>query len=682
MTTVADKPAPPDAAETVRTAVFAITVDRGEMTRAQGADDDGIPITISSEFPVERYDFWEGERYLEVLEHSTAAIDLSRASTGLDGLPFVDTHNIYTVRAVLGRVRGIHLRADGKLAGRLHLSQRQDARDYRADLEAGIVGEVSVGYRIDPARVDRVTQDGELPRYIVRRWAPHEVSAAPVPADPTVGANRTLAEPPAGALPRPYVRTVPVVSVSPTLSTTTTATAPTGQEIRMDPVNTAPDTGATPTTTPAAPVVVTRTEAPDLAVRRRALAAQAKQHGVEDVFVAGDAAGDDLDKIGARMMAALKERADKGPQFGAPVALTDKEQQRYSVSRAMLAAAAGEKCFEADVSEQIQRSLPQGYSSKGTGVFVPTNLNYVPSEAQRAAMVTGTSALGGALTFVVPGSFIDLLRNKTFVLQAGARLLPGLRSSVSFPKQTGAGTFYWVGENPGSDVNESNMTFGLVSLTPKTGAATQAFSRQLLLQAEFVPEIEMHVRNELAAIHARAIDRAAIWGAGNSNEPLGIGRSTNIGTATLGAHGAVPTYEAFVDIETSIATGNVDGAVSHLTTPGIAGRLKKTQKFATTTGEAVWTGNLIAGTVNGGKAFATNQVPSNLTKGTSTTVCHAIISGVFQHLMIGEFGAMEIITDELTKKKQGLIEVTSFQMADVAWQYDEAFKLILDAKVS
>ncbi len=661
----------------IRTAVFAVSIDRAaiEAERAAGETDDGtIPITFSSEYPVERYDWWENERYLEILEHSSAAIDLTRAASGL---PFLYEHSRYEQ---LGRVTAIALRADGKLAGRLRFSQRPEAQLYRHDVLDGICGEVSVGYRIDPTRVDVVTADGKLPEYRVRRWTPIEVSGVSIPADPTVGANRSDT-PPAGALRRPTLTRADAVVSTRALPTTTDSRtdAPSGQEPPMEPENsTAPNTGGTTA------VVVNRSEAPDEATRRRALAEQAEKHQVTDVFARGQAAGRSIDEIGRDIMQALRERAERGPQFGGGVQLTEGEAKRYSIARAIFAASGElDSGFEIDVSQQIARNLPQGYKPNGSGVFFPTNLPVMAlSESQRAAIVAGTGTIGGNLTFTQPGSFIELLRNKTMVLQAGATLLPGLRSSVSFPKQSGSGTFYWVGENSGSDVTESNMTFALVSLTPKTGAATQAFSRQLLTQAEHVPEIEQLMRNDLVSIHARAIDLSAIAGLGSSNQPLGVTKNTGVGTVALGTHGAVPTYDTFVDLEVAIANGNVDGTPAYLTTPSIAGKLKKTQKFATTNGEAVWNGGLVMGAVNGGRGFGTKQVPSTLTKGTSTTICHAIVAGVFEHLMIGEFGAAEIITDVFSKKKQGLIEVTSFQMVDVALRYDEAFQVVLDARLS
>lgn len=660
-----------DAAEVTRHASFSVRIDTEalaaleEATRADPKADTRIPLVFSSEFGVERFDWWEGERYLEVLDHSPGAVDLSRAERGL---PFLDTHNIYSLSAQLGRVEEVKLRADGKLGGMLRLSQRAEAQAYRQDLIDGIAGEVSVGYRIDPTRVDRITKEGELTRYIVRRWTPHEVSGVPVPADPTVGVGRALEGAHPSRLPVPFPRADAVVSARAVPPTTDLQTdAPTGQENTVIDTNTAPDTGGTG-------VTVTRSEAPDLEARRKTLAELAEKHGVQEAFARGMATGGgDLDKVSDAMLGEISERMKRGAQFSQMVSMSEREEKAYSFSRAILHAHGGENCLEREVSDSIAKRLPIGYQPKNSGIFVPTSV--------RAPLVAGTSATGGAFVFTQQGSFIDLLRNKTFVLQAGATQLVGLSAPVSFPKHTSSGTAYWVAEND-TAVTESNLGTGLISLTPKTLMATQAFSKQWLLEARNVVDGEMLVRSDLARLHAIAIDAAAIAGLGSSNQPLGITKSTAVGTVAMGTHGAVPTYDALVDQEVQIRSGNVDGGLSYITTPGIAGKLKKTQKFSSTNGEAVWTGDLINGQLNGAKAFATNNVPSSLTKGTSTTVCHAIIAGAFENLYWGEFGALEIITDPYAQKKKGLIEVTSFQMVDLAIRYDAAFSIILDAKTS
>ena len=180
--------APPKGAPMQHTRTMSVEIDRAALaTRAEGDGDGLIPIALSSEYPVERYDWWEGERYLEILDHSPEAIDLSRAERGL---PFLDSHNSYDGRAQMGRILNVRVE-DGKLRGDVKFSARQEAQDYRRDMLDGIRTDISVGYRIDQNNMEISQAEGQMKTVRVKRWTPFEASGVAVPADPTVGVGRS-----------------------------------------------------------------------------------------------------------------------------------------------------------------------------------------------------------------------------------------------------------------------------------------------------------------------------------------------------------------------------------------------------------------------------------------------------------------------------------------------------------
>jgi HK97 family phage major capsid protein len=315
--------------------------------------------------------------------------------------------------------------------------------------------------------------------------------------------------------------------------------------------------------------------------------------------------------------------------------------------------------------------LPQGYQSQNSAHSL-----YMPTTIRAAGLDSGTATKGAELKFVQYGGFIDMLRNKARVIQAGATMLSGLSGPVTFTKQNGAGTFSWLAENGGADAAESNLLLTTVTLTPKTGQSTTSFSRQLLRQA--VEDIEQIVRNDLAAIHAIGVDLASLSGTGAGNQPTGVKNTSGVGVVALGTNGLAPTYASVINQQVQIGQANADediGAGAYITTPGLKGTLQTTQKFATTNGDPIWNDQDI---IAGRKGFSTNQVESNLTKGSGTNL-HAMYYGIWQQLLIGEWGVMEILTDPLRLKKQGMIEVTSFQMIDIAVRYAGAFSKIVDA---
>jgi HK97 family phage major capsid protein len=617
-----------------------LRVDAEAMsTRAE--NDDRISISISSETPVERYDWWEGERYNEVLDHSPDAIDLGYAR---DGMPFLLNHD---TGDQIGIIEDVALGADRKLRGMVRFSRAQRAQDVRTDMLDGIRKKISVGYRIDPNNIEKTKRDGEsIATVRVKRWTPMEASSVPIPADYEVGVGRS-AKPHA---PRSAAPTPP---------------APKAKEI------TVPDNDTAATDTGAAPEVRDMRERSEdnSGPSWSDIATAAQIHGMQDQVSQWQSEGKQPREILKSIAGEVRERMARGPVVKPRVELTEREQKQYSMARAILSSADGSAGFERDVHEEIARKLPQGYKAQG-GFFMPTTIG------TRAGLDSKTSTTGTELKFVEAGSFIDLLRNKARVLQLGATMLAGLDAPVTFPVQNGAGTAAWNAENPGSDVSESNVTFTSRSLTAKTLQSTTSFSRQLLRQA--VIDVENLVRNDLAAIHALAIDSAAINGSG-TNQPTGLLSISGVNVYALGTDGAAPSYAGAIGLEFKVENSNANvGPMGYLTTPGIKATLKNTAVLTNTAGIPVWTGGE-EGSMNGYKAYSSKQVPSTLTKGTSTTVCHAILFGVWSQLYIGEWGAMEVITDPYRLKKQGMIEVTSFQMVDVMARYPEAFAVTKDA---
>jgi HK97 family phage major capsid protein len=277
-------------------------------------------------------------------------------------------------------------------------------------------------------------------------------------------------------------------------------------------------------------------------------------------------------------------------------------------------------------------------------------------------------------------------------MAAGVQLLGGLQGPVAFPNQTAAGTATWTTENPGSDVADSNLLLSQITLSPKSLMSSTSYSRQLLAQS--VIDVDGMVRQDLAAIMALALDLAVITGTGASGQPTGILNTSGIGSVALGTNGATPNYANLVDLESQVTTVNADQfPLSHLVHPTTRGTFKKAVALSNTVGLPIWTkgdvglgsgalpggGSRVPGELNGYPAWASAQVPNNLTKGASAGICLAIILGAFSQAVVGDWGMMEIIVDPYRLKKQGMIELTAFAMFGFAVKYAAAFAAIKDA---
>lgn len=346
---------------------------------------------------------------------------------------------------------------------------------------------------------------------------------------------------------------------------------------------------------------------------------------------------------------------DRGPQI-----LIRREQRGYSLARALDRAADGRPLdgLEAEVHQELQRHVPSNYKVQG-GFFVPL------ATRPLAAMTSTTATKGAEVVWQEPGELIELLRNQSVAVQLGARTMPGLVGPVGFPKQTGSATATWVGENPAADGSESDATLGLATLNPKTLQSTTSYTRQLVTQSSV--EIESFVRNDLAAAHALAWDQAVLHGSGSGNEPTGIYVAPDVNSVAMGG---VPTYANLVNMLTELAKDNAAlGSLGWATTPGMAGKLMQTLVASAAGSEMIWTGGITDGRMVGIRAIASNQVRSNLGAGSE----HGLIVANWADVLIGMWGALEIVVDPYRLKKRGMIEVTSFQMVDIVLRHGESF---------
>jgi HK97 family phage major capsid protein len=601
-----------------------------------------VELALSSEAPYERY------YGMEVLGHGPGEVDMARIT---NAAALLMDHNS---RDQIGVVESARLDPDRVLRCVVRFSRSARGEEIYQDVLDGIRTKVSVGYVTSDYTMTK-GQNGGPDTYRFTGWLPCEASIVSIPADDTVGIGR-------GLDPDESRTTPPNPPAAP---------AATAKESSMTPEDIAAAQKAAEDLKNSIPGLLT-------GERREALQIQliAEKLGLGKEAAEILASDKPLSEARMQIMALVAEKGAQ-PLPALHLDMSQKEAKQYSYARAIFASACRResisfaRCFEDEVSETIQKSLPPTYQSKG-GMFVPMSL--------RAGLDTATATSGAELKYTeFGGEVIELLRNMAAVIVSGARVLPGLTSPISFPKQTGAGTAYWMGENGGADATESELATGVVTLAPKTLQATTKFSRQLLQQS--VIAIEPMVRADLAATHALAIDRAALHGTGANNQPTGIYRTTSVNAKAMGG---VPDFGKIQDMITAVATNNaLMRSLGWLTTPGMAGKLAQTLKASAAGSDMIWTGKYDDGMLNGYKAIATNQVSALMnvlvdTGGTS----HGMIFGNWDDLLIGLWGALELITDPYALAAQGMIKVTSFQMADIEVRHAPSFSVATGAAIA
>lgn len=640
-------------------------IDIVAVPRAEGDPEDAptkYRMSVSSEFEVDR-GWWT-----EILSHEASAVDLKRAKRGLSAR---DSH----YGDVIGIGEDWKLNDQKRLETVITFSRNARAQEIETDVSSTpmIRRFVSIGYRILRAKVIEKGSDGSPDRYLITRWEPIHVAFVPDPADYTVGVGRSgsteaeveveiegadRAEEERMNKCQTHERENCSECQTRDNPGTTTATAP---------IPTEPSTRqAGPAPAPAITGGEDRSAANAAAVMRLAV-----EHGMAERAAEWVEKRLSVDQVKGAILDA--KRSDGGaqpaPRHDLDLNLSKKDAKRYSLARAILSHAEGKLGgLEREVHDEIERQLPAGVEKRG-GV-------YLPMRSSVRALDTKTAAAGAEIVFDQPGDMIELLRNQALVAAMGARILSGLTAPIPFPKQTGASTAYWVGENPAADVASSTITTGVVTLSPKTIQANAQWSRQLLILASM--DVESMVRDDLALVHGLAVDRAALHGIGAGGEPQGIYSLAGVLTEAMGS--TVPTYAKIVEMEGKLADANsLGGKLGYLMTPLLAAALKVTPQLSGAAMGWVFNGKLADGEMAGYTARATNQVSKTLGAGSDE---HGLIFGNWDDLVIGLWGALEAIVDPYALKKRGMIEVTTFQMADVLVRHPESFCKATAAKAA
>ena len=590
-------------------------VQRSHFLDARALDDDKrtVKMSISSETAVER-SFGN-----EVLEHSKEAVDLSFLASGRANL-LLD----HDPKQVVGVIEDVYLDEDTRrLRAKVRFGRSELASSVYEDVKDGIRSNISVGYQID--RLER--KDDKT--YVARKWKPLEASIVSIPADMSeIGIGRSA-----------QVSTEIAESVTVESSEEETATTETRkievitmEDVKIDVEAVAAEARQAAQKNAAQIVELgARHNKADLA--REAIASGAS---IEDFR------GALLDKIGSTQ--ALESN---------DIGLSKKEAKRFSILRAVRALAnphdrrsQEEAAFEFECS----RAASEQYGREAEGIMLPTDvLRNWKRDLNSAddADLFGEDYRGG--------DFIDVLRNASSVMSAGARVLNGLSGDVRIPKKLTSAAAGWIGTE-GAAAAESEMTVGNIQMVPRTlGAFTDA-TRQLMVQSSM--DVENLIRDDLAQAIALAIDLSALEGTGSSGQPTGILNTTGVNQVANFA-AANPTFPEVVTLETAVAEDNaLSGNLAYILPASMYGALKTTPKAANTAQFVAEPG----GTINGYRSIVSNQATAG-----------NLYFGNFSDCLVGFFGGVDIKVDPYSLSTSGGVRIVALAMMDIAIRHAVSF---------
>ena len=550
-----------------------------------------VEIAVSSELAVDR-SFGK-----EILVHESGAIDMGFVASGR--APLLLDHD---PERQIGVIESVELSGDRVLRAKVRFGRSALAQEVFQDVVDGIRSNVSVGYRVN--KMERSTTNKD--EYLVRSWSPLEVSVVSIPADPSVGVGRSAA----ALEPQP--------KVEPSIKKEVKMT----DEVNMDAV---------------------RAEAAEAAAKNAsAIIELAARHNKRDLGDAALRSGKSIEQFRGELLDVIG--SDK-PLANEDIGLTKKEIRQFSVVRAIAALAnpSDRRLREAAAFEfEVSEAAAQRYGRGAQGVMLPTDILGV---WKRDLNTSDDNEI--VATNLLANEFIDVLRNSSSVMQAGARMLPGLQGNVAIPKKTAASSGGWISTEGGA-AGESEPTFGTVSMTPKNIGAFTDMTRQLILQS--TPAIEQLVRDDLTQALALAIDKGALEGSGSSGQPTGILNTSGVNKPTAFA-AAVPTFAEMVALETAVAEDNaLFGNLAYITDAATYGGLKTKAKDA---GSGMFV--LEGGQANGYNVIRTQQ-----------STAGNVYFGNFADCMIGMWGGLDLTVDPYTASSTGTVRIVALQTVDVA----------------
>lgn len=293
---------------------------------------------------------------------------------------------------------------------------------------------------------------------------------------------------------------------------------------------------------------------------------------------------------------------------------------------------------------------------KAEGVFVPLSLL-----EQRAGTGPNTTSTAPELVPTIhrADQYIGPLREALTARRLGVRVLTGLSGNLSIPKYGSGLETGWIAEN--SPVPGGEMAFDSVTLGPKHVGGKTEMSRQLLQQSS--PDIEQLVRDDLAFLIAKQIDRAIIAGTGANNEPLGVMNFTGAQTGTL----SDLNWKAVLDMVQQLEDEEIF-AGAWLTTGTAKTVLASTLKETGLPGYLLEGGRMADRSLSVTRALAGDETGE------------PVILGDFSQILLGVWSELDILVNPFAEPaySRGGVQVRAMATVGTACRHEQAFVIAND----
>ncbi|END1086731.1 phage major capsid protein [Escherichia coli] len=636
-------------------------------------------IAFSSTQPYQRQ-FWDEQNQEmvvldEILVHTPEAVDLSRLN---NNAPLLFNHNFDNH---IGVVCNARIDADNVGRALVKFSKHGTlANDIRNKVIEGTMEKISVGYDIKEYHIDYTK--GQL---IVTKWIPHEISWVTVPADDSVGLNRSLntitvnlgakrdmtkeqieeikeeqesaqvEETPVEENKEPKVeetqeRQVEENKEDENLEDGKDAKHP---ESVDDDSSTVRETEEVKEEREAAPVeeekteeVAERSEEDELEIREIA-----RELNIDDSELARALAIKDMTPEAFRTKALNNITNAQRNNEQIKDSKMEKTFDLNNVIRSLVdGAALGAN--EAEYSAMAAgAAMQRGRAARGGSVFVP-------AAALRAASEGNTKATLTAVTDekLLTESYVEMLLPQSVLGRLGVTVLSGLNAPIAVPKMTTSSVdaFGFVDENGAAP--ESKAEFANVKMAPKTFAGGNPISRQSL---KTVPNIATLITDHINKAVRIKLEQLILSDKDNTRGPAGLVKQLVDGGRV--AKKAAFSYKDFLKEIAALTDAGVPAqAIKFAMSGATAAELESTLKDNGVSGYIIENGKLA-----GYDVVTSGVIPAD-----------HIVLGDFSGIMIGEWGGLELDMDDTTYRAQSAIVPRIWVDLDFTVVQPEALKVL------
>ncbi|EOO8304152.1 phage major capsid protein [Escherichia coli] len=635
-------------------------------------------IAFSSEQPYQRQ-FWDEQNQEmvvldEILVHTPEAVDLSRLN---NNAPLLFNHNFDNH---IGVVCNARIDADNVGRALVKFSKHGTmANDIRNKVIEGTMEKISVGYDIKEYHIDYAK--GQL---IVTKWAPYELSFVTVPADDTVGLNRSLNtitvnleakrdmtkeqieeiknEEPAQVEETPVEenkeleveetqeRQVEENKENENLEDGKDAEHP---ESVDDDSSTVRETEEVKEEREAAPVeeekieeVAERSEEDELEIREIA-----RELNIDDEELKHALANKEMTPEAFRTKALNNITNAQRNNEQIKDSKMEKTFDLNNVIRSLVdGAALGAN--EAEFSAMAATATMQrGRAARGGSVFVP-------AAAMRAAAAGNTKADLTAITDekLLTESYIEMLMPESVLGRLGVTVYSGLTAPTAIPKMTKSSVdaFGFVDENGAAP--EGKAEFANVKLSPKTFAGGNPISRQSI---KTVPGIATLITDHINQAVRIKLEQLILSDKDNARGPAGLVKQ--LVDASRVTKKAAFSYKDFLKEIAALTDAGVPAqAIKFAMSGATAAELESTLKDNGVSGYIIENGKLA-----GYDVVTSGVIPAD-----------HIVLGDFSGITIGEWGGLELDMDDTTYRAQSAIVPRIWVDLDYVVTQPEALKVL------